>query len=51
MERLNRLLLAVVTILAICMICYQLAYTQLICLPPIKHQNLHLMLAMLLVFL
>lgn len=51
MERMNRLLLAVVTILAIGMILYQLAYTQFICLPPIKHQNLHLMLAMLLVFL
>lgn len=51
MERLNRLLMAAVTLLAIGMIIYQMAYTQLICLPPIKHQNLHLMLAMMLVFL
>lgn len=51
MIRLNRFLLALMTILGTGMILYHLAYTQMVCLAPIQHQNLHLMLALLLVFL
>ncbi|WP_294448006.1 TRAP transporter fused permease subunit [uncultured Mailhella sp.] len=51
MEKLNKNILILVTILAVFMVTYHLAYTQAFFLTPIRHANLHLMLGLTISFL
>lgn len=51
MRVLDRILLIFMTLIAVGMVVYHMAHTQLVMLEPTQHLNLHLMLALVLVFL